>query len=57
MSDPTRDHRFGRSWRRDYGRPRRSARERIIPGWMVVLIAVAVLLFVLVLLFPGLLPW
>lgn len=57
MSDPTRDRRFARSWRRDYGRPRRSARERIMPGWMAVLIAVVVIVIALALLFPGLLPW
>lgn len=57
MSDPTRDNRFARSWRRDDGRPRRSARDRIMPGWLAVILAVVAILIVLAALFPGLLPW
>jgi uncharacterized membrane protein YdfJ with MMPL/SSD domain len=57
MGDPNRDDRFARSWRGDYGRPRRSARERIMPRWLAVLLAVAAILIVLAVLFPGLLPW
>ncbi|NJN18954.1 MAG: hypothetical protein HC822_23205 [Oscillochloris sp.] len=54
MTDPNQDNRFGRSWNQDYGRPRRDARQRLGPPWLVALLVIIVVLIVGFLLFSGL---